>query len=100
MLMTLFFLPLVGALTISTMSEVTAADYSRIKKTALTFTLITFIVSMVMWSEFDSNPTNGYQFVTELSNTSFFSLRFGIDGISLYFVLLTTFTLPFCILAS
>lgn len=48
MLITLFFLPLVGALAISTMSEVTAADMSRIKKTALTFTLIPFIVSMVM----------------------------------------------------
>jgi NADH-ubiquinone oxidoreductase chain 4 len=102
MLVTLFLLPLVGALIISTMSETTAGDLSRIKKTSLVFTLITFVLSMIMWSEFDSSssyPTQ-YQFVSELSHTSFFSLRFGIDGISLFFVLLTTFTLPFCLLAS
>jgi NADH-ubiquinone oxidoreductase chain 4 len=100
MTLTLFLLPIVGALMITTMSDTTVADLSRIKKTTLIVTLITFVLSIVMWSEFDSNSSETYQFVTELSNTSFFSLRFGIDGISLYFVLLTTFTMPFCILAS
>ena len=108
MLLTLFLLPLVGALIIVTMSDKTTEDLVRIKKTTLIITLITFLLSMVMWSEFDQNYMSSssdslsgqYQFVTELSNTSFFSLRFGIDGLSLFFVLLTTFTLPFCILAS
>lgn len=99
MLITLFLLPLIGALVITTISDTTEIEKSIIKKMSLTFTLITFVVSIIIWSEFDDN-TIGYQFVTELSSTSFFSLRFGIDGISLYFVLLTTFTLPFCLLAS
>jgi NADH-ubiquinone oxidoreductase chain 4 len=99
MLITIFLLPLLGAFTISTISDNTPADISHIKKMGLYFTLITFLVSIVMYSNFDSNYS-GYQFVTVLTTTSFFSLRFGIDGISLYFVLLTTFTLPFCILAS
>jgi NADH:ubiquinone oxidoreductase subunit 4 (subunit M) len=48
MLLTLFLLPLVGALIIATMSDTTAEDLSRIKKAALLFTLITFVLSMVM----------------------------------------------------
>ena len=48
MLLTLFLLPLVGSLMIATMSDTTAADLSRIKKTALAVTLITFVLSMVM----------------------------------------------------
>jgi NADH:ubiquinone oxidoreductase subunit 4 (subunit M) len=48
MLLTLFLLPLVGALIIVTMSDTTAEDLSRIKKTTLVITLITFVLSMVM----------------------------------------------------
>jgi NADH:ubiquinone oxidoreductase subunit 4 (subunit M) len=54
MLISLFLLPMVGALMISTMFDYSAADLSRIKKTALAFTLITFVLSMVMYSGFDS----------------------------------------------
>lgn len=115
MLLTLFLLPLIGALIIATMSDSTSQDISRLKNTALVFTLITFVLSMVMWSEFDANPVSldslhsgAYQFVTTVpldltggnGKTPFFSLRLGIDGLSLYYVLLTTFTLPFCLLAS
>jgi hypothetical protein len=48
MLLTLFLLPLVGALILATMSDTTAGDLSRIKKTTLVITLITFVLSMVM----------------------------------------------------
>ncbi len=55
-------------------------------------------------SEFDSNSSQ-YQFtafspVPEGANLSFCHLHIGVDGLSLYFVLLTTFTMPICILAS
>lgn len=57
------------------------------------------MVSLVLWGEFDSNSSQ-YQFTTEFGNISFCHLHIGVDGLSLYFVLLTTFTMPICILAS
>jgi NADH-ubiquinone oxidoreductase chain 4 len=68
-----------------------AAEQSRMKKIALFTTIINFLVSLILWSEFDSNLSQ-YQFKTDN--------LLGIDGLSLYFVLLTTFTMPICILAS
>jgi NADH-ubiquinone oxidoreductase chain 4 len=52
--------------------------------------------------EFDPNYI-GYQFVTELSAreyVSFLHLSLGVDGISLFFVLLTTFITPIALLSS
>jgi NADH-quinone oxidoreductase subunit M len=57
-------------------------------------------LSLVIWAFFDySNP--GFQFVEERdwlgSNITY---KMGVDGISMLFVILTTFLMPFCILAS
>ncbi len=81
------------------MQDGSAADKSRMKQIALFVTLLNFVVSLVMWGEFDSNSSE-YQFTTEFNQVSFCHLHIGIDGLSLYFVLLTTFTMPICILAS
>nr|YP_001492845.1 NADH dehydrogenase subunit 4 [Tilletia indica]YP_001876495.1 ND4 [Tilletia walkeri]ABI95833.1 NADH dehydrogenase subunit 4 [Tilletia indica]ABP03941.1 ND4 [Tilletia walkeri]APT42137.1 NADH dehydrogenase subunit 4 [Tilletia indica] len=69
------------------------------KNIALLTSLINFIVSIILWGEFDSS-TREYQFVSSVREISFCYLRFGIDGISLYFVLLTTFIIPICILSN
>lgn len=72
---------------------------SRMKKLALLVTLLNFVVSLVLWGEFDSNSSQ-YQFTADWVNLSFCHFHIGVDGLSLYFVLLTTFTMPICILAS
>lgn len=69
------------------------------KKLALLFTLLNFVVSLVLWGEFDSNSSQ-YQFTSDWGQLSFCHFHIGVDGLSLYFVLLTTFTMPICILAS
>jgi len=61
----------------------------RSRKPALLVSGLVFVISLALWTGFDPSHT-GYQFV---------SGRFGIDGISLWYVLLTTFTIPVCILA-
>lgn len=99
MLTTLISLPMVGALLLTTMHDTTPADLSRIKRTALVITLVTWFLSVILWTQFDSS-FEGYQFVSEFTQPGFFSLRLGVDGLSVYFVILTAFTLPFCILAS
>jgi NADH-ubiquinone oxidoreductase chain 4 len=65
----------------------------------LSFTLITFLISIYMWVLFDSS-VNQYQFVYNFDSISFCHFYIGIDGISLYFVLLTTFLTPIAILAN
>lgn len=99
MLTLLLIIPILGVLALSPMQENTPADNSRMKQIALFVTLFNFIVSLVLWGEFDSNSSQ-YQFTTEFNQLSFGHFHIGVDGLSLYFVLLTTFTMPICILAS
>jgi len=91
---TLLALPLVGALAVCVMPDDKSA-----KSVALSASMLTFVLSLVLWIQFDSS-TAKFQFVTEglwlpLSNIT---LYMGIDGISLFFVLLTTFLVPACLL--
>ena len=94
------FLPLVGALFILMVrgdSQVTARNARWV---ALWTTLVTFVVSLFLLPGFDASAP-GFQFVEKVSwlgETA--SYHVGIDGISLPLVLLTTFLMPFCILAS
>lgn len=43
---------------------------------------------------------SGYQFITCISNSDFAQFNIGLDGISIWFLVLTTFLIPICILAS
>lgn len=99
MLTALILIPLVGALILAPMSESTPEQISRVKRVALLTTIIAFILSMIMWGEFDSSSSQ-YQFTAEYNQLNYLHMHIGIDGLSLYFVLLTTFTLPICVLAS
>jgi NADH-quinone oxidoreductase subunit M len=94
------FLPLAGALFILMIRAQDEAAILNIRRVALITTAVTFLVSIGIWTGFDpKNP--GFQ-LTETASWSggFFAYRMGIDGISILFVLLTTFLMPFCILAS
>jgi len=99
MLTGLLLIPILGCLILLPMNSDTATGVERMKQLALGVSLVTFVLSVVMWGEFDSSATQ-YQFVHEFNTLSFCHLNIGVDGISLYFVLLTTFITPLCILAS
>ena len=103
MLSLLLIIPIIGALSIVPMEENMAKpqSISNIKKVALGASLLNFIVSIVLWAEFDSS-TSEYQFTQEFlaQEVTFCHINIGIDGISLYFVLLTTFIIPVCILSN
>ena len=71
----------------------------RLKQVALSTSLINFFVSLFIWFNFDSNISQ-YQFVLEFNQLGLFDLNFGIDAISLYFVLLTTFITPIALLSN
>jgi proton-translocating NADH-quinone oxidoreductase chain M len=61
--------------------------------------LFTFVASLFLWLAFD-NSTGNFQFVKSFNWISSSPVSFGIDGISLFFVLLTTLLVPICLLAS
>ena len=65
----------------------------------LTISFITFVLSLLLWVFFD-HSTAKFQFVNAVDWLPFLNMHFyiGIDGISLFFILLTTFLVPFCLL--
>lgn len=101
MLSLILITPLIGIILILIQTNQNLA-FSKIssKYIALLTTIINFILSLILWIEFDSNSEQ-IQFIENWSIINNFShLVIGIDGISLMFVILTTFIMPIAILAS
>ncbi len=65
---------------------------------ALAATSATFLISLVMLFRFDPSDT-GFQMVEEYSWVMGFHYKLGVDGISVLFVMLTTFLMPITIAA-
>lgn len=94
------FLPLAGALLIAFVRGDEATVARNVRYVALWTTGFTFILSLYIWWKFDPT-TADFQFVqeTEWLGGSI-NYHVGVDGISMLFVILTTFLMPACILAS
>ncbi len=94
------FLPLVGALSLVFTGSDDAATARRARYTALWTTIITFLISLLIPLNFTlAEP--GFQLVENhawLAGLATYKL--GVDGISMPLVMLTTFLMPLCILAS
>jgi NADH-quinone oxidoreductase subunit M len=90
------FLPLVGAALIAFLNR--DAD-GNARWIALWTTIITFLISLLIWWNFDKTSA-GFQFVEEYAWLGPLKYKMGVDGISMLFVILTTFLMPLCILAS
>ena len=96
----LIFLPLVGAAFILSQRGDDEATRNNVRWAALITTLATFLLSLWAWKLFDP-ASSGFQLVEESRWIgSGLSYKLGVDGISMPFVLLTTFLMPFCIGAS
>jgi NADH-quinone oxidoreductase subunit M len=99
-LSTVTFLPLVGAFLILLIRDEGDSARRNICNVALLTTVFTFVLSLFIWAGFDYSDT-GFQMVekTEWLDSGI-SYHMGVDGISMLFVILTTFLMPLCILAS
>jgi proton-translocating NADH-quinone oxidoreductase chain M len=110
LLLILQLLPLLGSVLVFL---IPSWQVGFIRLIALNVSLITFLLSLTLWILFDpitadfqfrcvigsldlANPVTGIESI--LGNLFRFSFSFGIDGISLWLVLLTTFLTPICIL--
>jgi NADH-quinone oxidoreductase subunit M len=95
------FLPLVGALFCLVVQGSKEVVDRNCRSAALITSLVTFLVSLLLWVHFD--PTKaGFQFEEKVAWIPALNIGYhmGIDGISLFFVLLSTLLTPICVLAS
>ncbi|MGL6210081.1 MAG: NADH-quinone oxidoreductase subunit M [Paracoccaceae bacterium] len=93
------FLPAVAALIMALfLRGEDAAAQRNAKRLALTATCATFLISLGLLAGFDPQNT-GFQFVEEADWIVGLKYRMGVDGISILFVMLTTFLMPLTILA-
>ena len=94
----LIFLPLVGVIFIF-FTKTDLKNNQNSKYIAIFISLFNFILSIYLWIIFDKN-TSSFQFIENREWISgFINYKVGIDGISILFILLTTFITPLCILS-
>ena len=79
--------------------ELTYLDTKRIKTIALFTSIVNLLVSLIVFILFDYS-NNQFQFVQEYFEISSFDFYLGIDGLSIYFVLLTTIITPIALLSN
>jgi NADH-quinone oxidoreductase subunit M len=94
------FLPLVGVALLLLTREDSPYGRRNILNVSLLTTVFTFVLSLFIWIGFD-NANPGFQMVEKAQwlGTGI-SYHLGVDGISMLFVILSTFLMPFCVLAS
>ena len=91
------FFPLLGAVCIFAIQEKKTDYIKNSKNVAIFASVLNFVLSLYLWFNFD-NTHSGFQFVEEYEwLKGFINFKFGIDGISIIFILLTTFIAPICI---
>ena len=96
-LSSLILLPTIGALFIFFVRS-SNSQYQSSKYVALFITLANFFLSLYLWIVFDKSIVD-FQFVEEREWISgFVNYKVGVDGISILFILLTTFITPICVI--
>ncbi len=99
-LSTLLLIPIFGTITILLINSNDDIGKRNIKTVALYTSLVNFIVSLLLWINFDK-LTSSFQYVEQyywLSEN--ITYHVGVDGISVFLIILTTFLMPFCVLTS
>lgn len=102
MLLTLLLLiPLGGIFLITTTmyDDNSVSNVRQIKVTGLVTSLVNLFVSLIVFIFFNFS-SNQFQFVQEYHKVSSFDFYLGVDGISIYFVILTTILMPIALLSN
>jgi NADH-ubiquinone oxidoreductase chain 4 len=101
MIASLLLIPIIGILLISTnnFNWLNNNNILLIKSITLFASVLTFTISLFMYILFDFSSIE-YQFVQEVYELNGLNIYLGIDGISIYFILLTTFIMPLVLLSN
>ena len=96
-LSSLILLPSIGALFLLFSKDNERSN--TIKYVAIFTSFVNFLISIYLWYLFDSS-TSEFQFIEEkIWLKNFINYKVGIDGISILFIILTTFITPLCIIS-
>lgn len=77
----------------------TEINVKALKITTLFVTVLDLFLSLIVWFLFD-NSSKHFQFVQEHYTVGHYDLYLGLDGLSIYFVLLTTLIAPISIISN
>lgn len=105
LLLSLLFIPLIGIFIIITNLQNLFVNFNSraylrsIKLIALSASVVNFIVSLIIFIFFDFSY-NQFQFVQEPYDIMGYNIYLGIDGVSIYFILLTTIIMPIALLSN
>ena len=95
-LSSLIILPTIGALFLMFSKE---NNTTTVKYVALFTSFVNFLISIYLWVLFDPSISI-FQFVEDREwLKGFINYKIGIDGISILFIILTTFITPICIIS-
>ena len=97
----LLLVPLIGIsfVTIEANYGLSLINNIKIKSIALITSVINLIISLIMFILFDFSSKQ-FQFIEEHYQISYFDIYLGVDGLSIYFILLTTIIMPIAILSN
>ncbi len=94
----LILLPTIGALFLF-FTKSNKENNFTVKYVALFTSFVNFLLSIYLWILFDQT-TSDFQFVEDrVWIENFINYKVGVDGISILFILLTTFITPLCIIS-
>tara|TARA_Y100000389_G_scaffold129234_1_gene126683 strand:- start:3196 stop:4680 length:1485 start_codon:yes stop_codon:yes gene_type:complete len=94
----LILLPTIGSIFLL-FSKVNNENNSTVKYVALFTSVVNFLLSIYLWYLFDPN-TSEFQFVEDRNwLVGLVNYKVGADGISILFIILTTFITPLCIIS-
>ena len=97
-LSSLILLPTIGAIFIF-FSKSNVEKYNSSKYIALFISTANFILSLYLWFVFD-NSISEFQFVENRKwIAGLVNFKVGVDGISILFIILTTFITPLCVIS-
>ena len=97
-LSSLILLPTIGSIFLF-FSKDKGSNSNTIKYVALFTSIVNFLISIYLWYLFDPT-TADFQFVEDREwIKGFVNYKVGVDGISILFIILTTFITPLCIIS-
>lgn len=100
LLLALILVPLLGILIVACIVTYDTSDnFKLLKITALSVTIVDLIISLLVWILFD-NSSKHFQFVQEQYTIGHYDFYLGVDGLSIYFILLTTLIMPLSIISN
>lgn len=101
LLLLLLLVPIIGIfiILIGMSFNLTKLEVRRIKRLALGTSLVNLLISLLIFTAFDFS-SNQFQFVQEYHQVNYFDFYLGLDGLSIYFVLLTTIIIPIALLSN